>query len=211
MQIPLSQNWKPLDDIQTGRRLERHGQPGSAGLYLQRQADSLGRYVLEQSLQTLAGWMPTLVGIGLRAILYRLMLTMEGSAAIEPGVRLRFASHIRLGAGSYLDQGVYIHACPNGVTIGPRTLVMHGSILHVYNFRNLPHAGITIGADSLIGEIPLNYDPDRCLVTPDGQYLYVTQPHEAVVTPIRLAVASADVIDLRRLKDVAKSHGGAGD
>jgi YVTN family beta-propeller protein len=41
--------------------------------------------------------------------------------------------------------------------------------------------------DSLIGEIPLNYDPDRCLVTPDGQYLYVTQPHEAVVTPIRLA------------------------
>lgn len=30
------------------------------------------------------------------------------------------------------------------------------------------------------------------------------------VTPIRLAVASADIIDLRRLKDVAKSHGGAG-
>jgi acetyltransferase-like isoleucine patch superfamily enzyme len=139
--------------MQTGRRLERHGQPGSAGLYLQRQADSLGRYVLEQSLQTLAGWMPTLVGIGLRAILYRLMLTMEGWAAIESGVRLRFASHIRLGAGSYLDQGVYIHACPNGVTIGPRTLVMHGSILHVYNFRNLPHAGITIGTDSLIGEM----------------------------------------------------------
>jgi acetyltransferase-like isoleucine patch superfamily enzyme len=153
MQIPLSQSWKPLNDIQTGQRLERHDQPGSAGLYLQRQADSLGRYVLEQSLQALAGWMPTLVGIGLRAILYRLMLTMEGLAAIEPGVRLRFASHIRLGAGSYLDQGVYIHACPTGVTIGPRTLVMHGSILHVYNFRNLPHAGITIGADSLIGEM----------------------------------------------------------
>jgi acetyltransferase-like isoleucine patch superfamily enzyme len=153
VQLSLSQNWEPLDDMQTGQRLERRGQPGSAGLYLQRQADGLGRYVLEQSLQALAGWMPTLVGIGLRAILYRLMLTMEGLAAIESGVRLRFASHIRLGAGSYLDQGVYIHACPTGVTIGPRTLVMHGSILHVYNFRNLPHAGITIGADSLIGEM----------------------------------------------------------
>jgi acetyltransferase-like isoleucine patch superfamily enzyme len=30
---------------------------------------------------------------------------------------------------------------------------MHGSILHVYNFRDLPNAGITIGQDSLIGEM----------------------------------------------------------
>jgi acetyltransferase-like isoleucine patch superfamily enzyme len=77
---------------------------------------------------------------------------MEGWAAIENGVRLRFASNIRLGAGSYLDQGVYLHAAPNGIEIGRGTLVMHGSVLHVYNFRNIPHAGIRIGNDSLIGE-----------------------------------------------------------
>jgi acetyltransferase-like isoleucine patch superfamily enzyme len=122
-------------------------------LYLHRQADGLGRYIVEQLLQSSVGWMPTLVGIGLRAVLYRLILSMDGWAAVESGVRLRFASNIRLGHGSYLDQGVYIHACPNGVRIGPHTLVMHGSILHVYNFRDLPHAGITIGADSLIGEL----------------------------------------------------------
>lgn len=29
---------------------------------------------------------------------------------------------------------------------------MHGAVLHVYNFRDLPHAGIRIGCDSLIGE-----------------------------------------------------------
>jgi acetyltransferase-like isoleucine patch superfamily enzyme len=29
---------------------------------------------------------------------------------------------------------------------------MHGSVLHVYNFRNLPHAGIWIGEHSLVGE-----------------------------------------------------------
>jgi acetyltransferase-like isoleucine patch superfamily enzyme len=52
----------------------------------------------------------------------------------------------------YLDRGVYIHACPQGVTIGAGTLVMHGAVLHVYNFRDLPHAGIRIGRDSLIGE-----------------------------------------------------------
>ncbi|MCL5999507.1 MAG: acyltransferase [Chloroflexi bacterium] len=122
-------------------------------LYLRRQADHPGRYCLEQFIQWLVGGVPTLVGIGLRTVLYRLIMSMQGMAAIEAGVRLRFANHIHLGRGSYIDQGVYIHACPDGVTIGPRTFVMHGSILHVYNFRGLPHAGIFIGADSLIGEM----------------------------------------------------------
>jgi len=95
---------------------------------------------------------PGLVGIALRALFYRLILRMEGVAAIEAGVRLRFAGHIRLGRGVFIDEGVYIHACPGGVTIGAGTFVMHHAVLHVYNFRDLPHAGIRIGRDSLIGE-----------------------------------------------------------
>jgi len=121
-------------------------------LYLARQADSLGRYVLEQALQALVGWVPTVVGIGLRAVLFRLILRMDGLAAIEAGVRLRFANHIHLGRGVYLDQGTYLHACPQGIEIGAGSLVMHGAVLHVYNFRDLPHAGIYIGQGSLIGE-----------------------------------------------------------
>jgi acetyltransferase-like isoleucine patch superfamily enzyme len=107
---------------------------------------------VEQLLQGVVGWIPTLAGIGIRAVLYRLMLDMDGLAAIECGVRLRFARNIRLGHGAYLDQNTYIHACPQGVTIGAGALIMHGSVLHVYNFRDLPHAGIQIGQQSLIGE-----------------------------------------------------------
>ena len=121
-------------------------------LYLSRQASSLGRYVLEQSLYALVGWVPTVLGLGLRAMLYRLILKMDGLAAIENNVRLRFADQIRLGRGVYLDQGVYLHATPGGITIGADTIVMHGAVLHVYNFRDLPRAGITIGRNSLIGE-----------------------------------------------------------
>jgi acetyltransferase-like isoleucine patch superfamily enzyme len=121
-------------------------------LYLSRQAISPGRYILEQLLQALAGWMPSVVGVGLRAALYRTILQMRGTAAIEDGVRIRFASNVCLGRGVYLDHGVYLHACPNGITIGDETFVMKNAILHVYNFRDLPHAGITIGARSLIGE-----------------------------------------------------------
>jgi acetyltransferase-like isoleucine patch superfamily enzyme len=92
------------------------------------------------------------VGIGIRALLYRLMLRMEGLAAVESGVRLAFADHITLGRRAYLDRGVYVHACPNGVHIGAGTLVMCGAVLHVYNFRGIPHSGIRIGRDALIGE-----------------------------------------------------------
>jgi acetyltransferase-like isoleucine patch superfamily enzyme len=119
---------------------------------MSRQADGLGRYILEQSLYALVGWIPTIVGIGVRGLLYRLILHMDGLTAIENNVRLRYASLIHLARGVYLDQGVYLHACPHGIDIGENSIVMHGAVLHVYNFRDLPRAGIKIGRDSLIGE-----------------------------------------------------------
>lgn len=121
-------------------------------LYLNRQASSPGQYILEQLIFFFFSWIPTIIGIGLRGIFYRLILKMNGVAAIENGVRLRFASHIRLERGVYLDQGTYLHACPNGIEIGKNSIVMHGAVLHVYNFRSIPHSGIKIGCDCLIGE-----------------------------------------------------------
>lgn len=121
-------------------------------LYVSRQSSNIGLYFLEQLLFAFLGWVPTLIGIGLRGIFYRLVLRIDGWAAIEKDVRLRFANLIRLGDGAYLDEKTYLHACPNGIDIGAETYVMHGAVLHVYNFRNLPHAGIRIGRNSLIGE-----------------------------------------------------------
>ncbi len=112
----------------------------------------MGRYAVEQLLYAAVGWIPTVVGIGVRALLYRPIVQLKGVAAIEAGVRLRFGDHIRLGRNVYLDERVYLHACPQGITIGDNTFVMHGAVLHVYNFRDLPHAFIRIGRDSLIGE-----------------------------------------------------------
>jgi acetyltransferase-like isoleucine patch superfamily enzyme len=121
-------------------------------LYLGRQAASVWRYLLEQGLFLLLGWVPTVAGIGLRALAYRLIMRLDGTVAIEAGVRLRHAGNIRLGRGVYLDERSYLHATPGGIAIGDGTFVMYGAVLHVYNFRNLPQAGITIGRNSLIGE-----------------------------------------------------------
>jgi acetyltransferase-like isoleucine patch superfamily enzyme len=121
-------------------------------LYISRQAASTRRYVLEQFAQALAGWVPSILGVGLRAVVYRSILHSEGAVAIEDGVRIRFANNVWLGRGAYLDHGVYLHACPAGIRIGAESFVMKNAILHVYNFRGLPNAGITIGSRSLIGE-----------------------------------------------------------
>ncbi len=121
-------------------------------LYLDRQASSIFRYFYEQTILFLFGWVPTILGVGLRSLIYRLILKMDGMAAIESRVRLRYTDHIKLGHGVYLDEGVYLHACPQGIEIGDNTIVMHGAVLHVYNFRGMPHSGIKIGKDSLVGE-----------------------------------------------------------
>ena len=121
-------------------------------LYLDRQASSLPRYFYEQFFLVCFGWIPTVFGVALRGLLYRFILDMDGMAAIENNVRLRFADHIRLGHGVYLDQGTYLHATPQGIEIGDRSIVMHGAVLHVYNFRDMPQSCIKIGSDCLVGE-----------------------------------------------------------
>ena len=121
-------------------------------MYVKLQAASFGRYWLEQIVTTGFGWIPTVIGIGVRAVVYRCILRMDGAAGIDCGVRLRFASNIVLEQDVFLDQGTYLHACRNGIHIGRSSVVMHGAILHVYNFRDLPQAGIRIGESCLIGE-----------------------------------------------------------
>lgn len=120
--------------------------------YLKGQASNPFKYIFEQSILTLFGWVPTIIGVGLRALAYRAIIKMDGMAAIEAGVRLVFAGNIQLGKNVYLDQGVYLHALPGGISIGEGTFLMHHTTLHVFNFRGLPQAGITIGKNCFLGE-----------------------------------------------------------
>ena len=124
----------------------------SLNLYISRQASSIARYFWEQLILTVFGWIPTVVGVAFRGIFYRIIMKLDGVVAIENNVRIRFADQIQLGNNVYLDEGVYLHACPGGIEIGTNTFVMHHAELHVYNFRELPKAGIRIGKDCLIGE-----------------------------------------------------------
>ena len=177
-----------------------NGRSAGSGLYLERQASSISRYIVEQTLYLLFGWIPTVVGIGIRSVVYRLILRTDGWAAIENGVRLRFADNIRLGNGVYLDERTYLHATPGGIQIGDNTIVMHGAILHVYNFRNLPNAGIRIGRDCLIGEYNVIRGQggveigDRVYTSPYAQFLAVNHVYEDPERPFVEQGITADGI-----------------
>lgn len=120
--------------------------------YLRGKTGSLPRYILSEGLQALVGWIPGILGVGLRSVLYKLVLRSDGLVAIEDHVRINRVEDIVLGRGVYIDHGVYLHGAPQGLRIGDHCWIMAGSRLHVFNFRGLPHAGIRIGSRTFIGE-----------------------------------------------------------
>ncbi len=125
---------------------------GRLRYYLGAQSTGLGRYILEQTLYLFLSGLPGLLGVGLRGIAYRLILQSRGLPVIEDHVRLAQPANIHMGRNVYVDSYCYLHACPEGIFIGDETFLMHGCVLHVYNFRGLPNAGIWIGRNSYLGE-----------------------------------------------------------
>jgi acetyltransferase-like isoleucine patch superfamily enzyme len=151
-------------------------------------------------LTTLLGGVPGLPGIALRGLGYRLMLRMDGAVAIEPHVRLRHARNIRLGRGVYLDQGVYLHGCPQGIELGDDTCVMHNTEMHVFNFRDLPHAFIRVGRGTFIGESVVIRGQggvtigEHVLIAPQVKILAVNHNYADVTRPIMVQGISGEGI-----------------
>ena len=158
--------------------------------YVRGQASGVGRYLLQELVTGLLGSLPSLPGIGLRALGYRAIVQMHGFAAIERGVRIAYAENLRLGRGVYIDHGAYLHACPGGIEIGDDAFIMHNAELHVFNFRNLPHAYIRIGARSFVGESVIirgqgGVDIGKAvLIGPGAKILAINHNHGDPLTPI---------------------------
>jgi acetyltransferase-like isoleucine patch superfamily enzyme len=124
----------------------------SLSFYLRAKTTSVWRYAISELLQGLLGWVPGLVGIGLRAVSYKAFLRSDGLAAIEDHVRLHRPEDIQLGTRVYLDHGVYLHGGSGGLVIGDGSFIMNGCRLHVFNYRDLPQAGIRLGRRTFLGE-----------------------------------------------------------
>jgi acetyltransferase-like isoleucine patch superfamily enzyme len=158
--------------------------------YVRGHASSVGRYLLQELILGLCGWVPSVPGIALRALAYRLIMRVDGFAAVESGVRISFAENVRLGRRAYLDRGAYLHACPGGIEIGDEAFIMHNAELHVFNFRDLPHAFIRVGRRTFVGESVIVRGQggveigDDVLIAPRAQILAINHNYADVSRPI---------------------------
>ncbi len=96
-------------------------------------------------------WVPGIAGLLIRSLWDRLFIAGSGAFAREAGVRILGSRYVRIEEGAYLDSRVYLHGRPAGLSIGSRTRIMYGAVLHVYNFRDLDNSCISIGSDCVIG------------------------------------------------------------
>jgi len=180
--------------------------------YVNGQAGSISHYVSQGLILSLFSRLPGLPGIAARTFAYRLIMKLDGYAAIEANARLRCTHNIRLGRNVFLDRGVYLHACPAGIEIGADTFIMHHAELHVFNFRDLPHAFIKIGRRCFVGEFTLIRGQggvvigDAVLIAPGVQILAVNHNYGLIGIPIMDQGITAKGITI---KDGAWLGGGA--
>jgi acetyltransferase-like isoleucine patch superfamily enzyme len=120
--------------------------------YLRGKSSSLWRYALSETLQAFLAWIPGLLGIAARSVVYKLVLHAEGFPAIEDHVRINRPEDVWLGPGVYLDHGTYLHGGKSGLHIGAGSWIMNGCRLHVFNFRDMPQSGIWLGQRTFVGE-----------------------------------------------------------
>jgi hypothetical protein len=78
--------------------------------YVEGQAQGLANYLWQGAILSAFGWIPGVIGIGLRSLAYRMIMKTDGPVAIDSDVRLRRTRLIRLGRNVFLDRGVYLHA-----------------------------------------------------------------------------------------------------
>jgi acetyltransferase-like isoleucine patch superfamily enzyme len=125
---------------------------GMAGQYFATRAASLLRYVVEQGMQALFGWIPGPLGTLLRALAYRpLMARRSRFPFTEHRVELFHMNRIRTDAGVYVDSDTRLHASRAEIILGPGTRVMRGSYLCTYVSNARAGEGIQTGSCCWIG------------------------------------------------------------
>jgi len=128
-------------------------------VYLYVQSSSPARFCLEQTLFACLSWIPSIPGIALRALGYKLLLRSNGFQIFEEGVSIKRPRDIHLEHGVYVGRNAHLWGTPEGLHIGGHTRVMHGAYLNVNNYgqftsppRNQEYPSkIEIGAHCVIG------------------------------------------------------------
>lgn len=124
-----------------------------ASLYVESRALNWRRYVLEQCVQLVLGWIPTVAGMALRSVVYRpLMLKGSCRPYLESGVECLHLSGVRFGHSVYVDRLARLHASPAAtIEIGDGSRIMWGSYVCTYVSEPAAGEGVRTGRNCWIG------------------------------------------------------------
>ena len=128
--------------------------------YLKAQSGSIPRNVAEELLMLFFGWVPGVLGIAVRAPLWRLLIKGNGYFASDTGVIIKHTGTVEIGNGVFLDRRAYLHGGEKALRIGENTRIMFGASLNVFNYRGLDCSFINIGNNCVISA--------GCVITGQG-------------------------------------------
>ena len=121
-------------------------------LYLTTRSSSLCRYIIESIIQLMFAWMPTLIGIMIRYLFYKLIFHKESARpVIENSVQFLYARNIKFGNSAYVDSGCRLHASVAEIEIGNNSRIMRNAYVCSYVSNARSGEGIYIGNKSWIG------------------------------------------------------------
>ena len=142
----------PRENEESLRSYVAAASPATAMLYIRTRARNLGRYLIEQGVQSLFAWIPGPLGMIARSAAYRPLLAGgSGSPFVEPDVELFHMDGIRTGRSVYVDRYVRLHASAARIELGAGTRVMRGAYVSSYVSNARAGEGIVTGKNCWIG------------------------------------------------------------
>ncbi|HAH21784.1 MAG TPA: transferase [Candidatus Omnitrophica bacterium] len=123
-----------------------------SSLYIYSNASSFSRFLCEQTLLALFGWMPTPAGILARILVYKL-LSPHGSRVpfIEANVDIKYFNKIFCGRSVFVDRNCRLHSSSAEIHIGDNSRIMFGSYLCAFSSGLKEKGGIFIGNGCWVG------------------------------------------------------------
>lgn len=139
--------------------------------FIRAKSTSVPRYFLEQALYLALQMIPTVVGLCLRSLAYRLLFTSDGPFGLEENVSITHAANLHLGRNAFVARNCFLGASDGGIHIADNAVVLDGCYLNVFN-HDTPigsrielqensvlatgcvvhgHSGFVLGAGSIVG------------------------------------------------------------
>ena len=114
-------------------------------IYVRTLSTSPVRLPLEQLIFLLVSWIPTPLGVALRAILYPMIMRASFPLIVERNATLHRPGAITLGRNVFLGENAYLLAGGQGISMGDYCQIMPNVVLMIRDYRGIPGAGIELG------------------------------------------------------------------